>query len=234
MSSATEEGKCKVVEVVLKRKSLNDTSSLGVIERVLATIGTGENINLDDLKWHRSCYSKFTHIGMLNMLEKKQEGIKTVHEASTSNTVAHKASTRSRHGHNIKWEICMFCQTSEGKNLRNVMTMTMSDKMLSMAEQDVVMRVRLANVCDLVAAEGKYHVQCWVKFQRTISTSNLKTVDPRNSDQSLDRLRSAILTGFILGPRASRLTLRCRRPWRKPKPELQKSCSLPEVNVIKC
>ena len=102
-SSATEEGKSKVVEVAIKRKSLNDTSSLGVIERILATIGTGENIN--DLKWHRSCYSKFTHIGMLNRLEKKQEGIKTVHEASTSNTVAHKASTRSRHEHNIKWEI---------------------------------------------------------------------------------------------------------------------------------
>jgi hypothetical protein len=102
-SSATEEGKSKVVEVAIKRKSLNDTSSLGVIERILATIGTGENIN--DLKWHRSCYSKFTHIGMLNRLEKKQEGIKKVHEASTSNTVAHKASTRSRHEHNIKWEI---------------------------------------------------------------------------------------------------------------------------------
>jgi hypothetical protein len=47
LSSATGEGKSKVVEVALKRKSLNDTSSLGVIERILATIGTGENINLD-------------------------------------------------------------------------------------------------------------------------------------------------------------------------------------------
>jgi hypothetical protein len=77
--------------------------------------------------------------------------------------------------------------------------MTLSDKILSMAKQDVVMRVRLVNVCDLVAAEGKYHVQCWVKFQRTISTSNLKTVDPRNSDQSLDILCSAILTGLNSG-----------------------------------
>ena len=93
----------------------------------------------------------------------------------------------------------MFCQKSEGKNLRNVMTMTLSDKILSMAKQDVVMRVGLANVCDLVAAERKYHVQCWVKFQRTISTSNLKTVDPRNSDQSLYILCSAILTGLNSG-----------------------------------
>ena len=93
----------------------------------------------------------------------------------------------------------MFCQTSEGKNLGNVMTMTLSDKILSIAKQDVVMRARLANVCDLVAAEGKYHVQCWVKFQRTISTSNLKTVDPRNSDESLDILCSAILTGLNSG-----------------------------------
>ena len=69
----------------------------------------------------------------------------------------------------------MFCQEKEGKNLQNVITMALSDKILFMAEGDVVMHVRLANVSDLVAAEGKYHVQCWVRFHRNIAASSLKS-----------------------------------------------------------
>ena len=76
--------------------------------------------------------------------------------------------------HNINWETCVFCQKKEGKNLRNVMTMALSDKILFMAEGDVVMHVSLANVSDLVAAEGKYHVQCWVRFQRNIRCIQFK------------------------------------------------------------
>ena len=69
----------------------------------------------------------------------------------------------------------MFCQEKEGKNLQNVITMALSDKILSMAKGDVVMHVRLANVSDLVAAEGKYHLQCWVRFQRNLAASSLKS-----------------------------------------------------------
>lgn len=101
---------------------------------------------------------------MLNRLEKKQEAmLKTTQPAAFTANVHH-TSTRSIPEHNINWETCMFCQNKEGKNLRNVMTMALSDKISVMAEGNVVMRVRLANVSDLVAAEGKYHVQCWVRF----------------------------------------------------------------------
>ena len=58
LSSATPEGQSRVVHVALKRKHLNDISSLSVINRVLTTV-TAENVN-PNLKWHRSCYSKFT------------------------------------------------------------------------------------------------------------------------------------------------------------------------------
>ena len=109
-------------------------------------------------------------IGMLNRLVKKCE--KTEQKASGV-SIAQKVATQSRHEHNIEWEKCMFCKKSEGKNLKNLMTMTLSGKILSMAEQHAV------NVSNLVAAEGKYHVQCWVKFQRTISRSNLKAVGPK-------------------------------------------------------
>ena len=39
-----EEGRSRVVHVVLKRKHLNDISSLSVINRVLTTV-TAENVN---------------------------------------------------------------------------------------------------------------------------------------------------------------------------------------------
>ena len=79
------------------------------------------------------------------------------------------------------------------------MTMALSDKILFMAEGDVVMRVRLANVSDLVAAEGKYHVQCWVRFQRNIDASSLKTGGNKKRDECLDILCSNILTGLNSG-----------------------------------
>ena len=90
----------------------------------------------------------------------------------------------------------MFCQKKEGKNLQNVMTMALSDKILFMAEDDVVMRVRLANVSDLVTAEGKYHVQCWIRFQRNITASSLKSGGNKKRDGCLYILCPNILTGL--------------------------------------
>ena len=49
----------------------------------------------------------------------------------------------------------MFCQNENSTNIHNVSTLELSGKILSLALNDVVMRVRLANVGDLVAAEGK-------------------------------------------------------------------------------
>lgn len=45
--------------------------------------------------------------------------------------------------------------------------------MVNMAESDVIVRVRLANVSDLVASEEKYHLECWVTFQRKITAGRL-------------------------------------------------------------
>ena len=40
------------------------------------------------------------------------------------------------------------------KKLHNVMTMGLSEKIIAMAQQDLVIRVTLANMSDFVAAEG--------------------------------------------------------------------------------
>ena len=82
--------------------------------------------------------------------------------------------------------MCMFCQKSDSKNMRNVMTMGLSEKILSMTERDLVMRVRLSNISDLVASEGKYHIQCWVQFQRKVA--KVKPGNAQKRDHCLDRL----------------------------------------------
>ena len=61
------------------------------------------------------------------------------------------------------------------------------------------MRVRLDNVSDLVAAEGKYHVQCWIRFQRNITASSLKSGGDKKRDGCLYILCPNILTGLNSG-----------------------------------
>ena len=45
-------------------------------------------------------------------------------------------------------------------------------KIIGLAQSDLIMRVRMANEGDLVASEGKYHLKCWVLFQRKIGKLN--------------------------------------------------------------
>ena len=116
-------------------------------------------------------------------------------------------SQRSSSKHAINWEMCMFCQKMDGKNMRNVMTTGLSEKIIAMAEQDLVMRVRLANIGDLVAAEGMYHVQCWVTFQRKVDSSKFKSAASEQIEQfqeqghfhCLDILCANILMGLNSG-----------------------------------
>ena len=42
----------------------------------------------------------------------------------------------------------------------------MSDKILNLSQYDQEAHARLAGVNDLIAAEGKYHPNCFKKFQR--------------------------------------------------------------------
>ena len=75
---------------------------------------------------------------------------------------------RSSREHAIDWNLCMFCQDTSVGNIHNVSTMELSEKIIGLAQFDLIMRVRMANVSDLVASEGKYHLKCWVLFQRKI------------------------------------------------------------------
>ena len=90
----------------------------------------------------------------------------------------------------------MFCQVKETSKLRSVMTMNLSDKILQLAKSDLYMRVRLAGIADLIAAEGKYHPQCLVEFERKMKK---KAEGGNTVDNNLDRICCELLDGLALG-----------------------------------
>ena len=46
----------------------------------------------------------------------------------------------------------------------------MSDKILNHVKSDYIMHCRLAGISDLIAADGKYHLKCYVEFMRKGNT----------------------------------------------------------------
>ena len=157
----SEEGKDRIIEAAKERQRLNDKASSSIIEKILS--GNGQEI--PQFKYHHQCYSNFTHKGKIERLRKKhEESLTKLNEGETSRE-ENRPSRRSSREHAIDWNLCMFCQDTSIGNMHNVSTMELSEKIISLAQSDLIMRVRMANVSDLVASEGKYHLKCWVLFQ---------------------------------------------------------------------
>ena len=90
----------------------------------------------------------------------------------------------------------MFCQDASIGNMHIFSTMELSEKIISLAQSDLIMRVRMDNVSDLVASEGKYHLKCWVLFQRKIGKLNKQE---SIHDPCLDKLCNDIVNGLADG-----------------------------------
>ena len=76
-------------------------------------------------------------------------------------------------------------------------------KIIDLSELDSIMHVRLTNISDLVASEGKYHLSCWIQFQRKVN--KIKDIatnmdyGKQKSQQSLYRLCSDLISGLGFG-----------------------------------
>ena len=51
------------------------------------------------------------------------------------------------------------------------MTESMSNNITNLAQYDSVMRVKLAGINDLIAADATYHLMCYVQFKRKVKPS---------------------------------------------------------------
>ena len=79
-------------------------------------------------------------------------------------------------------------------------TMSLSSTMLSLAQSDVTMRVRLAGVVDMVAFEGKYHQKYKIQFE--LNMKKLRDNDlckQYDVDTIMDKLCFHLLKGLSAG-----------------------------------
>ena len=97
----------------------------------------------------------------------------------------------------VNFEQCMFCQSCNTAAMRNVATMMLSNRILESAKSDPTMRIRLANVVDLVAAEAKYHLKCLVQFDRRVK-KQAETPDQK-TDAALNQLCDSLQEGLCEG-----------------------------------
>ncbi|CAH3018507.1 unnamed protein product [Porites evermanni] len=194
--NATQQGLRSLKVSSEERRKLGDTANTDVIDAILEAI---EGNKAEDLRWHKSCYAKYTDKGKISRLRKSFDSSKDTlspPETATSSTLRSKASSTD-------WELCIFCQrgsTSKKQTLCSVTTFKMSQQILKGAKCDHDLSLRVSGVNDLIAAEGKYHPNCYKKFQRSASRS----VDIAKDDSGavllwlVDELKTSAEHGHIL------------------------------------
>jgi hypothetical protein len=107
---------------------------------------------------------------MLDRLSKKHvpkvpDNFDVASVQSTSNQMRTRASSVG----SFNQEKCMFCQLSNKARLYNIACLETSASIPKDAASHYHMRVRLANITDLVAAEGKDHLKCLQSFRREVT-----------------------------------------------------------------
>lgn len=153
------------------RKKARDIENMEAIERI-------DQIDLEDEQSvvfaHRKCYSAFTNSEHIRRLQQK---IPTVSSSGPSTSSHEKTlGTKPKRGMQVvNWSICVFCQTEKtNKTLFSVSTFNVSDEIIENSKYDNTMRIRLAGISDLIAAEGKYHKDCLQLFKRNTSRISTK------------------------------------------------------------
>ena len=141
---------------------MRETTNTETIDGILNAADTN---NAEDLHWHKSCYTKYTDKGKISRLRKSLDSL---------NTLTSSAALRSGTPP-TDWKLCMFCQdgeTPKKETLRSVTTFKMSQQIIEEAKYEHDLSLRLTGVNDLIAAEGKYHPNCYKKCMRNVSRSS--------------------------------------------------------------
>ena len=116
---------------------------------------------------HNGCHASYTSA---YKLEKLKETDTTLYQPSTSAAAAHTepqtVCLRSK-GINIKWNLCIFCQQETKEKVHLIQEEPVSKRILEAAKYDPILRIRLACVNDLIAADGKHHSSCHIRFKRS-------------------------------------------------------------------
>ena len=176
-----------------ERLKLHDLDYAVVLERLNKFFADASMVD-NPILWHKDCYSSFTSEGRLERL-RKQRGLASGRKSDEEFAINQRRPTRIEP---VDWQKCIICQNQDRSKLRTVQTMELSAKLIALANNDSIMRVRVADVNDLVAADGKYHLKCWVKFQRRMNKL-LGNQGEDEAEKSLNDLCTKLLTGLRKG-----------------------------------
>ena len=133
--------------------------------------------------WHKDCRSSYMSKCKVERL--RNAALKEINnQCSSASTSTHQqnVSLRSKTPQ-IDWRQCIFCQKAQSETLHLIQEMKVSRRILEAAKYDQILRVQLACVNDLTAADGTYHRSCIVQFERR--TKRIANISPQSSDITL-------------------------------------------------
>ncbi len=94
----------------------------------------------------------------------------------------------------------MFCQAHNNKEVHRVETLEKSADVLERTATDPVMSIRLSGVCDLIAAEGCYHLICLITFERRCMKAKASMVSLDNeTNECMTKLCRELIAGLSRG-----------------------------------
>lgn len=186
----------RVREAAAERKKYNDSENLHTVERIQDIDFEGITKQTDVLN-HKDCYSTFTSSFKITRLRAKYESTRATSSSAPERSSSPRPSLRSKLSI-MDIDLCIFCQERSSKQTYLVATFEVSDKILQGAQTDPVMRCRLAGVSDLVAAHVRYHLQCYVQFNRKASKSSTSTAQT-SRDTCFEKVASEVSTGLARG-----------------------------------
>ena len=147
--------------------------------------------------WHKDCRSNYMSKSKNERLRMtRQEGMTSqISSPPKSMSSPQNVSLRSKTPQ-IDWNQCIFCQQKKKASLHLIQEMNVSKRILETAHYDQFLRVRLACVNDLTAADGKYHRNCLTDFdRRSIHMVNISLTSPEIVQAWLSRARTCSRAG---------------------------------------
>lgn len=126
---------------------------------------------------HNGCRASYTSAYKLERLKAADLTFDQNKSTSLASTAeASKIQLRSK-AIQMCWSLCIFCQQETKEKVHLIQEKAVSDRILRTAQYDPILRTRLACINDLIAAEGKHHSSCHVRFKRQVDQISQITVN---------------------------------------------------------
>ena len=162
LSVLGEDGCDKLLQAASEWWEHHDYGNIDVIDR-LRLVDLKQLTQEKRVKYHRPYYSSF--ISAFHIAKLKGS---SVSYTDTSEEVSFSYETRSsrRSLPPLDKSLCIFCQQATREDLSQILTLSKSEKIMSLAKFDLQMWVRLETMHNLVAEDCLYHPTC-EKWQRS-------------------------------------------------------------------